>query len=182
MKYWPVPESYSEQMPQPGEKGSFWENRSEFFSCGVEIYAPENSAVLAIESGMVIDKGVFTSSEKKIYWNTTYYITIKTSENINYKYCELSEVYPHIGDFIDAGQEIGRVGKSINKERITSKTPYYIRELVQNGNPHKLHLELYKSPINEVRPYSGGNFSGNDRPQSLLDPLVILSEISKKNN
>lgn len=178
MKYWPVPDSYSRIMPEAGEPGSFWESRGEFHHCGIDFYAPHDSAVLAIESGHVIDQGIFTTPEKKDYWNTTYYITIKSSEGVNYKYCELSNVNVHIGDYVDAGLEIGNVGSVLNKEGINNRTPYYIRELVHSNNKSMLHLELYRAPISEVRPYSGGNFLGKDKPLSLLDPTIFLAEIN----
>jgi hypothetical protein len=53
MVQWPVPESYSQRIPFPPSPGSFWENRDDRHHCGVDIYAPCGSVVVAVESGEV---------------------------------------------------------------------------------------------------------------------------------
>jgi murein DD-endopeptidase MepM/ murein hydrolase activator NlpD len=179
-KFWPVPDSYSDRIPDTGSPGSFWENRGETFHCGVDFYAPQGSAVIAIEGGIVIDKGVFTNPEKRSYWNLTYYVVIKTSENINYKYAELEEVFVQIGHWVYAGTKIGQIGVTIDKDRINPRTPYYVRELIRSNHTSMLHLEMYEAPIIEVRPYAGGNFEGKAMPLSLIDPNFYLAEIAKQ--
>ncbi len=176
MKHWPVPNSYSKQIPEKGEPGSFWEDRDDDRRhCGVDIYAPEGSKIIAIETGVVIDTGVFTTLEMNPYWNKTYYIVIKTKEKVLYKYAELPEIKTEIGTMVQAGDVIGTVGTVINPENIGPETPFYIRELIHKGNPSMLHLELYKAPVMEVRPYKGGNFYGKEKPASLIDPTYFLN-------
>lgn len=66
MRYWPVPDSYSKNIPLHGSSGSFWENRGDRYHCGVDIYAPPGSKVIAIECGEVIDLGVVVRSNALI--------------------------------------------------------------------------------------------------------------------
>ncbi|MBM2814641.1 MAG: hypothetical protein HW421_1403 [Ignavibacteria bacterium] len=177
--HWPVPESYSKFYPKPGEPGAFWEDREDRFHCGIDIYAAQGASVIAIESGKVIDIGVFTSPQQNEYWNITYYVIIKTSSNINYKYAELEDLTLRIGDYVDCGQELGHLGLVINRDKVKVNVPMYIREILGSLNLSMLHLELYKAPITEVRPYSGGNFFGKEKPESLLNPLAYLPEMKK---
>jgi len=175
MKVWPVPDSYSKDIPRNGEPGSFWEDRGDRFHCGIDIYAPEGSEVLAIQNGRVIDVGVFTNSDDYAYWNKSYFIIIKTPQNVIYKYAELGEVLVHVGDFTSAGQSIGIIGQVLNPEEISHTTPYYIHELIRQNKVAMLHLETYIAPITEVRPYIGGNFFGVSKPYSVLDPSLFLN-------
>jgi len=179
MKYWPVPDSFESVIPKSGTPGAFWEERSDRFNCGVDIYAPEHSVVLSIDGGVVLDIGVFSSPEDEVYWNRTYYLIIKTKERINYKYCELREVSVEIGQKIEPGVEIGRLGRVLNLQNVVNGVPFYIRELAYSDHPSKLHLELYKAPIMEVRPYNVGNYMGELKPKSILDPNVYLMGIRK---
>lgn len=180
MKVWPVPNSFKKTIPRNGEPGSFWEDRGDRFHCGVDIFAPEGSEVVATESGYVIDKGVFTTPEKNSYWDKTYYVILKTNQKILVKYAELAEVFVHTGDFVDAGHPIGTVGKVINKEAVSYQDPYYIQEMAEKDQISMLHLELYKAPVTVVQPYQAGNFFGERRPESLIDPALYLNGLVKK--
>ena len=175
MKIWPVPDSYSQELPKPGTPGSFWDNREDRFHCGVDIYAPPNSVVYAIQSGVVIDVGIFTKQDELMFWNETQYVTIKTPQNLNIKYADLSEVFVRIGDFINAGQMLGRINVALNEENISHNTPHYVREMLSLGYICMLHLEAYIAPITEIRPYDSGNFFGEEKPYSLIDPAIILN-------
>lgn len=174
-KQWPVPNSYLKHIPEKGEPGSFWEDRDDRRHCGVDIYAPEGAIVVAIESGVVIDSGVFTDPTLCDYHNRTYYVVIKSKEKINYKYAEILDVSVSIGEFVEVGTTIGKIGSVVNIDMLGPDSPFYIRELAHKGNPSMLHLELYKAPIIEVRPYQSGNFFGKDCPASLIDPTYFLN-------
>ncbi len=178
MKYWPVPDSPSKKFPEKGSPGSFWEDRGDRFHCGVDIHAEKGSKVLSIESGIVMESGVFTDPEVESYWNKTYFVIIKSFEYVNYKYAELNDIFVHTGDYVEAGDEIGIVGDAINTDKVHTNLPFYIRELVDNQHDTMLHLELLKAPITHVQPYSGGNYFGAKRPQSLIDPAEFLREIT----
>src|SRR3989339_1628729 len=182
MKVWPVPDSYSKEIPKNGQIGSFWEDRGDRRHCGVDIHAPDGAEVVAIDGGKVIDFGVFTSPEMHPYWKKTYYIIIKTSQNILFKYGELKEVFIHVGEFVETGQPIGKVGTVISEKDVTYKDPYFVRELAEKGSMCMLHLEVYKAPVTAVHPYLAGSFFGEHLPESLIDPSLFLNGISKKGN
>lgn len=175
MSIWPVPDSYSKEIPKDGAPGSFWEDRDEKFHCGIDIYAPEGSDVLAIERGTVFKIDEFTSPEDVPYWNPTKYIIIKTPHKIFFKYAEISDVFVEVGQEVNAGELLGKVGQVINEDKVTVDAPYYIMDLVNNGNLSMLHVELYKFPVLEIMPYFGGNFLGAKKPYSLLNPGLFLN-------
>lgn len=180
MKYWPVPDSYSKNIPTIGTSGSFWQNRGDRYHCGVDIYAPVGSDVISVEDGIAIEIGSFTSPDKTPYWNSTYYIVIKNNTGLICKYAELSDVTVKVNDLIEAGQIIGHVGLVLNKDKITKNSPSYIQKIDKNGNYSMLHFELYKSlPILAAK-YLGGNWFGDTKPENLLDPTDYLRSTYRK--
>jgi hypothetical protein len=66
-----------------------------------------------------------------------------------------------------------------NESEFNNETPIHVREQFSEGQKSKLHLELYKAPFSEVRPYNLGNFLGEDKPKSLLNPQVLLTNLKK---
>jgi murein DD-endopeptidase MepM/ murein hydrolase activator NlpD len=176
MKFWPVPDSYSKNLPGKGDPGSFWENRDDRHHCGVDIYAPKGSRVVAVESGEVVGVGQFSSPEILPYWNRTYYILIKHHDGIVSKYAELEKVNVKVGDSVRAGQAIAQVGSVLNPERITDASPPYIRRLRENGNQSMLHFELHKGMPALLDDYLGGNCFQREIPVSLLDAASYLKE------
>lgn len=180
MKTWPVPDSYSKSLPKKGEMGSFWENRGDRHHSGVDIFAPSGSEVVACESGFVIDIGEFKVPEVATYINNSYYVLVKTEENLIYKYAELSEVFVNIGDYVSEGMPIGKIGIIINQDNLDYKSPDYIHEMAEEGKISMLHLEIYLAPIIEVKPYEYGNFLGDEKPYSLLDPGFFLNGTKRK--
>jgi murein DD-endopeptidase MepM/ murein hydrolase activator NlpD len=179
MKIWPVPNSLSKEIPRMGEAGSFWEERGEGRHCGVDIYAEDGAEVVAIEGGFVIDIGVFTSPDQQEYYLETHFILIKNNNKVIFKYAELGEVLVELGDKVESGQVIGHVGTSLIENESIYKAPFFIRELVSKKQFSKFHLELYKAPVAEVRPYEAGNYLGGFKPESLIDPTMYLNGIAK---
>lgn len=179
MGVWPVPDSFTKEIPPKGSQGSFWEDRDEQFHCGIDIYAPEGAEVVAIEAGTVFQTGNFSVAGPDNCWNDTYYVIIKSQHKIFYKYAELIEFYTKPGDVVMPGQVIGKVGSMINPDKINYDTPHYIREILNAGNLSMLHLELYKFPVIEIMPYKNGNFLGKEKPYSLLDPALYLNGTKK---
>jgi murein DD-endopeptidase MepM/ murein hydrolase activator NlpD len=175
MKVWPVPDSYSKSLPKEGERGSFWENRGDRFHAGIDIFAPPGSDVLAIQNGKVIDIGVFTSSELTKYLNKSFYITVKSPQNLNIKYAEVDNITVRIGDFVNAGQKIAQVTEVLNEKFLSHSTPHYLRDMIEKGMVSMLHLESYIAPIAEVRPYQFGNYLGKTKPYSVIDPTLFLN-------
>lgn len=179
MKTWPVPNSFNPKIPKSGNKGSFWEERSGMFNCGVDIGCPEGSIVVSIDEGIVIDIGVFSDPINEHYFNKSYYVTVKSPEKINYKYASLASISVEIGERIKPGSLLGRVGKIIDENKLDADTPFHIREAFYNDEDAKMHLELYKAPIMEVRPYEIGNYLGEEKPKSILDPNVYLMGLTR---
>src|SRR5690606_29767332 len=58
---WPVPSDTSMELPSPGGPGSFWEDRGDRRHCGIDIYAPAGTDVVAAEEGTVVCTGEATS-------------------------------------------------------------------------------------------------------------------------
>ncbi|MDC1068812.1 M23 family metallopeptidase [Candidatus Kapabacteria bacterium] len=176
MKYWPIKNSISNSIPKTGTFGGFWEERDEGFNAGVDIYANDDKDVLAIESGVIIDIDKF-SIENQEGLLDSHFVVIKSLDKMNYKYCEIIPYELKIGQKIEAGQKIGVLSKLYNENILNHNTPIHIRENISQGLLYKLHLELYKAPFSEVRPYKLGNYLGEDKPKSLLNPFVFLSSL-----
>lgn len=179
MKFWPVPNSKSDSIPKKGDFGFFWEERDEGFNAGIDIFAEENSNVYAIEDGIIIDIDKFSENDESGS-NETFYIVIRGSDKINYKYCEILPNSIKIGQKINSGDHLGVISSVYKEENLNSETPIYIREQISEGKSSKLHLELYKAPFSEVRPYKMGNYLGENKPKSLLNPQIFLSNLKKK--
>jgi murein DD-endopeptidase MepM/ murein hydrolase activator NlpD len=170
-----IPNNY--RVPQKGEAGSFWENRGDRYHCGVDIYAPENTEVLSIEDGIVVETGLMTSPYVLPYWNSTYYIIIEHRNGLFCKYGELAGLTLREGDRTESGQLIGYVGTVLNSEKIDESCPPYIQKL-KNENPSMLHFELWKDhPIPTDKNYLGGNWFSNEKPENLLDPTKFLESL-----
>lgn len=178
MRYWPVPNTYSKDIPKAKSQGSFWENRGDRRHCGIDIYAPDGSEVLSIEDGRVIDIGVATSPDKVPYWNTTYYILIKNRSGHICKYSELKDVVVNVNDDVKAGELIGHVGTVIDTSKVDESSPDYIQKIVKEKRQSMLHFELYRQSIEESEEYVGGNWFGDSKPTNLLDPTEYLKSVS----
>lgn len=178
MKVWPVPKSHSEKLPEQGSSGSFWEERDNGYNCGIDLFAPENSEILAIDKGVVLDIGIFTNKRETPYFNDSKYIIIK-SDNIIYKYAAIEIKNLSIGNKIEVESCIGNTVKLVDEAAIEDDSPFFLRELVYHKNTSMLHLELYKSPIMEIRPYKNGIYFGGNKPSSILNPNIFLIGLKK---
>lgn len=176
MKVWPLPDSFNNSLPKKNSKGAFWEDRGDRFNAGVDIYAPDKSPLYAVENGKVIDIDIFSNSNNS-YLNETKYLIIKSPEKVNYKYCEVDDILVEIGDEIAAGQYIANIKQIINPDCIDNNTPFFVKELVYEDLLSKLHLEMYKSPFTEIRPYELGNYLGEEKPNSIIDPNIYFMGI-----
>jgi murein DD-endopeptidase MepM/ murein hydrolase activator NlpD len=180
MKYWPVPNSYSKKIPTIGLSGIFWEDRGDRHHCGIDIYAPEGSDVIAVENGETIDIGLFTSPLWVPYWNTTYYVLIKNTTGYICKYAELRDVNIYISEKISSRQLIGHVGQVLNSKKIIKKSPSYIKKLKGENKLSMLHFELQKIPLIKSEYYLGGNWYGSKKPRYLVNPVSYLSSIKRR--
>lgn len=141
MTTWPVPQSFSREIPRNGEPGSFWEDRGDRNHCGIDIYAPEGCEVLSCEQGEVIDTGIQTSPDLVSYGNPTLYVLIKTRSNLYCKYAELAGTMTGIGDRVLEGEVIGTIGSVIRPHLVDGCSPLYIQRLKKAGNISMLHFE-----------------------------------------
>jgi murein DD-endopeptidase MepM/ murein hydrolase activator NlpD len=157
-----------------GTEGAFWEDRGDRHHCGVDIYAPEGSNVLAMDDGRVLEVGVFTAPQKVPYWHVTHYVFIDHGDALIARYAELRDVTVESGQTVKAGQVVGHVGSVINVEKIKASSPGYIQRLKRNGRASMLHLELYRTLPGTLKAYLGGNTFGGVKPGGLLDPTDVL--------
>ncbi len=174
MKYWPVPNSYSEKVPIKGAEGSFWEDRGDRRHCGIDIYAPKGSKVISIDNGKVIDIGIFTSPNILPYWNLTKYVIVQSENDLFFKYAELEYITVDIGQIINAGDIIGTIGSVLKINKISHKSPKYIQEIKKNKNSSMLHFEVYSSIPSKSNKYLGGNWFGDKKPKNLEDPTSLI--------
>jgi murein DD-endopeptidase MepM/ murein hydrolase activator NlpD len=176
MKKWPVPDSYTNILPAKGQPGSFWKCRRDRHHCGVDVYAPVGSEVISVESGKVIECGIFTSRDLAPYWNTTYFVLVEHLSGLVSKYAEMEHIVVSDGDILDAGQRIGFVGEVLDLDKVTSESPSYIQELKKNGHRSMLHFELYQGYPRDKEEYLGGNIFNGTKPANILDPTDYLEE------
>lgn len=176
-RVWPVPKSRNQQVPKDGTQGSFWEWRKDRYHCGVDIYGPRGSDVLAPDQGKVVEIGEFSSPQVLPYWNRTFYLIIQDNEGRFLKFAELEEVSVFEGSEVKAGQVIGKIGQILNPERIDSSSPSYIQELKES--PSMLHFEICHAPFSRHALYLGGNWLGSEKPVALVDPTEYLESLLK---
>jgi murein DD-endopeptidase MepM/ murein hydrolase activator NlpD len=180
VKHWPAPKSYSRRLPRGTSTGSFWKLRGDRHHCGVDLFAPADSPVVAVEAGRVIRRGAFTSPAKKPYWNRTFFVLVRHDSGVVAKYAELAKVLVRTGQRVAAGQHVGLVGRVLNPNRIDDTAPRYIRQMVRNSRVSMLHFELYSAPAKDTKQYSGGNWFANRKPPRLLDPANYLQSASMR--
>ena len=170
---WPLP-GHEQPIPIPPEPGSYWERRDQgWHHCGVDLYAPQGSIVVAIQEGLVISIRRFTSPDERPYWNPTLELLIQRDKEL-WRYAELLQADVKTGMLVAAGEPVGLVGQVINPRLVTSESPAYIQALVRQGRTSMLHLEHYNGrPVSTFR-YTGGNWLGPTPPSGLLDPTPFL--------
>jgi Peptidase family M23 len=157
--FWPVPE-IPPRVPDAGEPGSFRENRGDRTHCGVDLYAPHGSIVVAAEGGTVAGTGIATSPKIRPYWNLTRSVTIASGGRRVWRYGELAAVLVREGDRVSGGQVIGTVGRVLNCGKVGTGSPPYIRDLCRRGATSMLHLELADRFLPEGKDCLGGNWFG----------------------
>lgn len=177
MRVWPVPASYSQQLPRAGEKGSFWEVRGDKRHTGVDIYAPHGSLVIAVEDGIVLQILEFTSPRILRYYNQTMAVLVKHFDGAILLYAQLGFVRVSPGEIVSAGEVLGSLGEVLNTRCIDRSAPRHIRGLVNAERTSMLHLEMYDR-IPEVNLNTvGGNALLKEYPYGLLDPTEYLSSV-----
>ena len=176
VQYWPVP-AIPHRVPADGEPGSFREDRGDRTHCGVDLYAPHGTVVVAVEGGTVAGTGISTSPEILPYWNLTCSVTIASAEGRTWRYGELAAVLVSTGNPVTGGQVIGTVGQVLNCSMVNAGSPPYIRDLCRRGAASMLHLELADRIPPDSELYRGGNWFGKrDGSFPFRDPGPILKD------
>jgi len=175
---WPVPNSYTRRVPRHGIQGSFWEDRLDRRHCGVDIYAPAGSSVLAFERGEIVATGIATSPAQRHYWNVTHHATVLHDSGFVVRYAELDDVMVSENARVAAGEVLGHVGRVIDPLRVTRDDPPYVQRLSVSA-PSMLHVEVHDRCVDleKERRYSGGNWFSNERPSWLVNPTSLLMRL-----
>lgn len=176
-KHWPVPSSKNRKLPINGERGSFWEDRKDRHHAGVDIYAPCDCEVVAIEDGEVVDVAVFTSPQLIHYWFVTYSVMIRAADGKVHRYAEMKDTTVKTGDKVKGGQVIGHVGKVLNLDAINETSPGYIQKLKSAGDASMLHFEMHSGFPQAIENYKGGNYFLENKPDYIEDPTAYLRSI-----
>ena len=173
---WPLP-AIPHRVPADGEPGSFREDRGDRTHCGVDLYAPHGTVVVAVEGGTVAGTGISTSPEILPYWNLTRFVTIASAEGRTWRYGELAAVLVSEGDPVTGGQVIGTVGQVLNCRMVNAGSPPYIQDLCRRGAASMLHLELADRIPPDSELYRGGNWFGKrDGSIPFRDPGPFLRD------
>jgi len=176
---WPVGGDLPRLIAQPGEPGSFWQDRGDRHHAGVDLYAPAGTSVYAIQAGRVLQTYVHTSPGICPYWNSTYAIVLQLPSGLILKYAELAEIITTVDQVVTCGQILGKVGQVLLPSRVLPTDPPYIQLLKDAHHSAMLHLEAYTAvPLEYDERYLGGNYFGlTVPPVELVNPTPILEEI-----
>lgn len=180
MTYWPFEENRLGGIHGENQTSSFWARIGNFYNAGVDIYAVENELVRAIHNGTVIHTGSFTSNDEKSFLNYSEFVVIKSNNNLHVKYAGIETIDLHVGQKIQAGEIIGKVTNILNSSESGSPRTMNDINLISYFENPRLHLEVYKPPFVEIKPYSYGLFKAHYRPEAIIDPQLMLQHIDEK--
>jgi len=149
------------EIPTEMHPGSFGYVRKNHIHEGIDLYAEEGDAVLAIEDGQIIAIVPFTGEIANTpWWNNTYSILVKHNDCV-INYGELTPLQDlKVGDCIKTGEVIGHIKTVLLKNK---------------GRPMAmLHLEMYtketQMPITEWA-------LGQEKPFNLIDPTDFIKSL-----
>lgn len=149
-----------ESIPEKDHPGAFGSKRKFDTHTGVDLYCDENTSVLAVESGYVINIENFTGSKAESpWWNDTKAILIEGKSGV-VLYGEIEPIVGlPIGDRVNGGQVIGKVKTVLKKDKGLPMT--------------MLHFELYKYGTIQ------SEWWREEKPDNLLDPTEKLKQAFK---
>jgi murein DD-endopeptidase MepM/ murein hydrolase activator NlpD len=128
----------------------------------VDLYAPEGTAVLAVESGTVVVIEPFTGpAAGSAWWQDTQAVFVEGASGV-VVYGELRPAQGlALGDLVQAGQVIGHLTPVLRQDK---------------GRPGcMLHLELHVAGTRDAPGWD----HGRDRPATLCDPTPRLLACGK---
>lgn len=141
-------------VPEAGEPGAFGTVRKYDTHTGVDLYCPENTLVVAVESGRVVSVERFTGeAAESPWWLETWAVLVSGASGV-VAYGELHPPTLKHGQRVRAGQRIGAVARVLVQDK---------------GRPlSMLHLELYTPGTTTTVWWRYA------RPENLLDPTPFL--------
>ena len=162
-RYWPVPNCLEKYVatrgtsafgaPRDGGNGKIGKHT------GVDIWAHSRDKVIAIESGIVVNVGIFTSPSEYPKWLTTYTVMVKNNSGTVSVYGELRKPKFKVGQRINAGQLVGYIARVLKRGDENGSSPYM------------LHFELHKKGSKDFFDWYG------KKPKVLLNPTKYLQSL-----
>ena len=150
-------DTFIPEFPHPG---AFGVTRAKYNHTGVDLYAPLNEPVSAVEDGIVIAIEPFTGQIADMpWWNDTWHVTVKGKSGL----VVYGEIRPH--DWLQVGKPIKRghcVGYVL---QVLVKVP---ENPPENHKPTMLHLELLYKDSTDVT--VGDWLLGDQKARYTLDP------------
>jgi len=171
MKCWPLP-GVSAEVLEPPHPGSFGAVRKFDVHCGIDLYCPDGSLVVAVESGTVVAVEKYytgpNSEPPSPWWFETQAVLVEGESGV-ICYGEV-DTDLNRGQVVTSGDKIGRVKRVLKKDK---------------GKPTSmLHFELYRMGIRESGIWNHDPeemtgqwcLPGIGKPSGLLDPTELLKE------
>ena len=118
-------------LPLPPHCGSFGIQRTHDVHTGIDLYCDEHTQVFAVESGRVIDVGIFTGEKvESPWWNETFYVSVLGNTGV----VVYGEIKPcvNIGDIVDESSVIGTVMQVLKRDKGRPRSMLHL-ELMQDG-------------------------------------------------
>lgn len=157
---WPLPTTPT-SIPNPPHPGAFGVARKFDNHTGVDLYAPDRTPVLAVESGVVVKVLPFTGpSAGSPWWLETQAILVAGDSGV---VC-YGEVEPLVqeGMTVVRGTPLGFVRQVLPDSKVRSDIPGHMSSM--------LHLELYESGTSQPVEW----LLGEAKPSNLLNPTWKL--------
>jgi hypothetical protein len=152
-------------LPLPPHSGAFGDARDRHFHEGIDLYAPADTPVLAVEDGTVIAVTPFSgSSTRKDYWRDMEAVLVQGASGL-IAYCEfnpLPSLRPAM--VLKAGDPVGKVYAA----------GYTFRKAADKHEDHThhafLHLELHAAQVRAPTKWE----ADKPKPATLFDPTPLL--------
>ncbi len=152
-------------LPLPPHSGAFGDAREKHFHEGIDLYAPAQTPVLAVENCTVIAITPFSGiSTRKDYWRDMEAVLVQGASGL-IAYCEfnpLASLVPAMT--LKAGDPVGKVYPD----------GYKFRKAADKHEDHAhhafLHLELHASHVRVPSTWE----LGKPKPLTLFDPTPLL--------
>lgn len=148
-------------IPVGDHPGAFGYVRKNHIHEGVDLYAPTDCEVYAVESGIVTKVEKFTGADVgSPWWNTTFAVYVEGNSG-TVVYGEIDPLVTE-GQRVESGELVGKIMQVLKKNK---------------GRPMSmLHLELHLHGTTETK--SWGHY--DEMPDTLIDPTKNLLEIVKQ--